>query len=88
MQAIRTVKLNPTDRSGARVKATAAAGSVTLPWDHSLRHDLEANHRLAAEALVAKFNWDADGYGSLASGSPASTVSVIRPRVSVSSCAS
>lgn len=68
MQAIRTVYLSATERSGARVKATAAAGSVTLPYDHSLRHDLEANHRLAAEALVTKMGWNADGYGNLISG--------------------
>lgn len=68
MQAIRTVKLPATDTKGARVKATAAAGSVTLPYDHSLRHDLEANHRAAAEAMVAKMSWNADGYGTLVSG--------------------
>ena len=68
MQAIRTVKLAPTETKGARIKATAAAGSVILPYNHSLRHDFEANHRAAAEALVAKMEWDADGYGNLASG--------------------
>jgi hypothetical protein len=68
MQAIRTIKLAPTDTKGARIKATAAAGSVTRSYDHSLRHDLEANHRIAAEALVAKMGWNTDGYGTLVSG--------------------
>jgi hypothetical protein len=68
MQAIRTVKLAPTNTRGARIKATAAAGSITLPYDHSLRHDLEANHRAAAEALVAKMGWNEPGYGGLVTG--------------------
>jgi len=68
MQAIRTVKLGPTETRDSRIKASAAAGSVTLPYNHSLRHDLEANHRAAAEAFVAKMGWNVDGYGTLVSG--------------------
>lgn len=68
MQAIRTVKLPPTNTLGPRIKATAAAGSVTLGYDHSLRHDLEANHRSAAQALVEKMGWRDAAYGRLVSG--------------------
>lgn len=68
MQAIRTIKLAPTNTRGARIKATAAAGSITVAYDHSLRRDLEANHRAAAEALARKLDWLADGYGHLVTG--------------------
>lgn len=68
MQAIRTIKLAPTNTHGARIEATAAAGSITLAYDHSLRHDLESNHRAAAEAFAIKMNWTGDGYGTLVSG--------------------
>ena len=45
----------PSNFRGARVKATAAAGSITLHWDHALNS--EHNHAAAAEALANKFKW-------------------------------
>jgi hypothetical protein len=65
-QAIETKWLGPTNVRGSRVKATAEAGSITLSWDHSLNTD--ENHRKAAEALAAKFDWVGGYYGELAGG--------------------
>ena len=55
MQAIQTRYLCPTDAKGARIKAWAEAGSVTIPYPHELSG--QACHRKAAQALAAKFNW-------------------------------
>lgn len=55
MQAIITKYLGPTDTRGSRIKATAAAGSVTLSYDCAL--DSDGNHRAAAEALCVKLGW-------------------------------
>lgn len=60
-QAIVTRFLGPTDYRGARVKASADAGSVTLSWDDSL--DVADNHRAAALALVAKLEWSGEWIG-------------------------
>jgi hypothetical protein len=61
MQAIVTRYLGPTDTRGSRIKATADAGSVTIPYPHELSG--EAVHRAAAEALLVKLGWDtAHGY--------------------------
>lgn len=54
-QAIITKYLAPTNCKGSRIKATAAAGSLTLHIDHAL--DSEANHIKAAEALANKWGW-------------------------------
>lgn len=54
-QAIVTKYLGPTNHKGARVKASAQAGSVTIPWDHAL--DVEANHTAAARYYLDKHNW-------------------------------
>ncbi len=54
-QAITTKYIGPTDSRGARVKATAQAGSVTLSWDHAL--DTDDNHLAAAKALQKKYGW-------------------------------
>lgn len=62
MQAIKTKYLGATNSLGSRVKATAAAGSVTVYWDHSL--DVDQNHDEAAKALMVKYGWT----GSLVSG--------------------
>ena len=56
MQAIQTKYLGATNHRGERVKATAAAGSVTLSWDYELNN--EGNHRAAAEALMEKLDWN------------------------------
>jgi hypothetical protein len=68
MQAIRTVILPATNTRGTRVKATAAAGTTTLAYDHALRFDTEANHRKAAETLIRDLGWIAPSYGTLVSG--------------------
>lgn len=60
-QAIVTKFIGPTNSRGSRVKATAAAGSVTLSWDYSLNH--EANHDAAAKALADKFGWKGQWHG-------------------------
>ncbi len=54
-QAIVTKYLGPTNHRGARVKATAYASSVTLPWDDAL--DVDHNHHAAAHALARKLGW-------------------------------
>mgnify|MGYP003621059707 CR=1 FL=1 len=40
----------------SRFKATAAAGSITLGYDHDL--DSEGNVKAAVKALVKKLAWD------------------------------
>lgn len=60
LQAITTKYLAPTATRGGRVKATAAVGSVTIPWDHAL--DTVANHHAAACELARRWDWtDATG---------------------------
>lgn len=54
-QAILTKYLGPTNTRGARVKAYAQAGSVTIPWSDEL--DVDANHLKAATCLAFKFGW-------------------------------
>ncbi len=60
-QAITTKYIGPTNVKGSRVKATAAAGSVTLHWDDSLNPD--NNHTAAALALANKFGWSGRWHG-------------------------
>jgi hypothetical protein len=67
MQAIVT-KYLPSGHSGARMKASAAAKTILIPYDMSLRHGDGANHRAAAEALVARLGWTTPEYGTLVSG--------------------
>lgn len=55
LQAIVTKYLGPTNSRGSRIKATAAAGSVTIGYRHSLNSD--ANHLEAAAALARKYGW-------------------------------
>jgi hypothetical protein len=55
LQAIVTKYLPPTNVKGSRIKATAAAGSVTLHLDHAL--NIEDNHARTAKALADKFKW-------------------------------
>ena len=66
MQAIQTRYLSPTNTRGARIKAWAAAGSITIPYLHELSG--QACHRKAAEALVSKLGWDDLHYGGLLGG--------------------
>jgi hypothetical protein len=60
-QAIVTKYIGASNTRSSRVKATAAAGSVTLNWDHSL--NIEANHAKAAKALADKFKWSGHWFG-------------------------
>lgn len=55
-QAIVTRFLPPTNTKGARVKATAKGGSVTLAWDHE--RDEYGNHTRAVFALVHRLEWN------------------------------
>lgn len=59
-QAIITKYLGPTNTRGSRIKAMAAAGSITLPVDDSL--NIEQRHAKAAEALCRKFGWNGSYY--------------------------
>jgi hypothetical protein len=52
-QAIETKYLNA---RGGRIKATALAGSITLPYDYAL--DVQENHKRAATMLRRKLNWE------------------------------
>jgi hypothetical protein len=54
-QAIVTKYLGPTNTRGARVKATAQAGSVTVPWNHEW--GVDRNHAFAASELVKRYGW-------------------------------
>lgn len=53
--AVTTKFLPPTATKGARVKATAYAGSVTLPWDHS--KSVKENHLSAVQVLAKQYGW-------------------------------
>lgn len=66
MQAIQTKYLCPTNSRGARIKATAAAGSITISYPYGLSG--QACHRKAAEALVSKLGWTDPHYGGLLGG--------------------
>ena len=66
MQAIQTRFLCPTNTKGARIKAWAAAGAITISYPYELSG--QACHRKAAEALVAKLGWDDPHYGGLLGG--------------------
>jgi hypothetical protein len=52
MQAIQTKYLPATNFKPSRIKATCAAGSITIAYPHELSG--QAVHRAAAEALVDK----------------------------------
>ena len=52
MQAITTKYLPATNHRGSRIKASCAAGSITIGYDHS-----EEPHRAAALALITRLGW-------------------------------
>lgn len=54
-QAIITKYLGPTNTRGSRISAKAAAGRVSVPYDHAL--NIEGNHTAAAQALADKMGW-------------------------------
>ena len=56
MQAIITKYLCPTNTKGSRIKASCAAGSVTIDYPHELS-GMDC-HAKAAYALLAKMHWD------------------------------
>lgn len=66
MQAIQTRYLGPTNSRGARIKAWAAAGSITVGYPYELSG--QACHRAAAEALALKFGWNTPFHGQLLGG--------------------
>lgn len=55
MQSIETKYLGPTNNRGARIKASAQAGAVTVSYDHAL--SVVENHDAAALALAVKLGW-------------------------------
>jgi hypothetical protein len=55
-QAIVTKYLGPTNHRGSRIKATAEAGSIVVPWNYAL--DPQENHRMAALTLASNMGWD------------------------------
>ena len=57
IQAIVTKILPPTGSAGTRVKASCAAGSIIVPYDHS--RDDEGNHNEACRLLLGTLKWDA-----------------------------
>jgi hypothetical protein len=59
-QAIVTKYIGPSNTRGSRIKARAAAGSVTVPYNHAL--NIENNHAAATKALAAKLNWSGGWY--------------------------
>jgi hypothetical protein len=54
-QAITTKYIGPSNTKGSRVKAYAAAGTITIDYDDSLNS--EQAHAKAARALADKFGW-------------------------------
>ena len=71
MQAIVTKYIGPSNHRGSRIKAIAAAGSVTVPFEYGMSHEEhEERHQVAAKALCAKFGWPWDHIsGTLPDGS-------------------
>jgi hypothetical protein len=66
MQAIITKYLPVTNSRGSRIKATCAAGSITISYPYELSG--QSVHRKAAEALVSKLDWTDPHYGALLGG--------------------
>lgn len=79
MQAIETKFLGPTNTKGARIKASAQAGSVTIPFDYESW--VEHAHDLAAIALITKLaRWGVWARGSQADGTGSVYVCISRSR--------
>ena len=55
LQAITTKYIGPTNTKGSRIKASCAAGSLTVHYDDGLNS--EEAHAAAAKALIAKMGW-------------------------------
>jgi hypothetical protein len=65
MQAIQSKFIGPTNTRPARIKATCAAGSITISHPQDLSG--QAAHRQAAQALLDKLHW---GYKILGGNLP------------------
>ena len=63
LQAIQTKCLCPTNFRGAHIKAIAAAGTITVPWDYEL--DMDENHHNAARVFAVKFGWKGELSGGV-----------------------
>ena len=66
MQAIEVKYIGPTNTKPSRLKASCAAGSVTISYPYDLSGD--ALFRSAADALCAKLGWTDDAYPTLYGG--------------------
>lgn len=60
-QAIVTKYFGPTNTRGSRIKASASAGSKTVPYDHAL--NINDNHAAAAKAFAEKLEWEGKWFG-------------------------
>ena len=59
MQTITTKFLQPTNSTGARIKATSSSGiSMTRSYEHGM--STEENHEEVAMALAERLEWDYD----------------------------
>jgi len=67
MQAIQTRFLAPTNNRGPRIKATCAAGDLTISYPYE--HNDSAAHYSAAQALIVRLGWTGPRYGVLQQGS-------------------
>lgn len=65
-QAIVTKYFGPTNSRGSRIKASADAGTVYVPYDYAL--NVEENHAAAARKLAEKFGWTTENYGQIIQG--------------------
>ena len=66
MQAIHVKYLPCTNTKESRIRATCAAGSLTIGYPHELSG--QAVYRAAAEALAQKLGWTGPYYGDLHGG--------------------
>ena len=55
LQAIQTHYLGPTNKLGSRIRAYCRTGTITVPFNHSLRE--AENHLSAAQKLINKIGW-------------------------------
>lgn len=59
MQAIITKYLGCTNFKPSRIKATCAAGSITVSYDHAF--NIDGNHKAVAAMLAVKLGWEKNG---------------------------
>lgn len=69
MQAIVTKYLSPTNTKGSRIKATCAAGSITVDFHSIDALHYEDRHQKAADMLREKLGWGDRG-GLVSGGLP------------------